>query len=132
MKGAAGDMSIKGNTDLNAQVLDYKISYKPNITSSLPAIAWIATLNPLVVIGAFALDGVITSNVVSEIKFEVTGPIEDPIQKQVDRKTQNIRVGRSTPPEIVDTVPEENNNPSATPDNSGDGIIDHKEINLDG
>jgi len=132
MKGAAGDMSIKGNTDLNAQILDYKISYKPNITSSLPAIAWITTLNPLVVIGAFALDGVITSNVVSEIKMEVTGPIQDPIQKQVDRKTQNIRVGRSTPPEIVETLPEENNNPSAAPDKSDDGIKDHKDMNLDG
>jgi hypothetical protein len=132
MKGAAGDMSIKGNTDLNAQVLDYKISYKPNITSSLPAIAWMTTLNPLVVIGALALDGVITSKVVSEIKYEVTGPIKDPIEKQVDRKTQNIRVGRSTPPEIIDTLPEENNIPSDTPDNRDQGIKDHKEMNKDG
>lgn len=132
MKGAAGDMSIKGNTDLNAQILDYKISYKPNITSSLPAIAWIATLNPLVLIGAVALDGVITSKVVSELKYEVTGPITDPVNKQVDRKTQNIRVGRSSPPEIIETLPFNKNDETDGSDNKDQGIKDHKEMNLDG
>jgi uncharacterized protein (TIGR02099 family) len=132
MKGAAGDMSIKGNTDLNAEMLDYKISYKPNITSSLPAIAWITTLNPLVVIGALALDGVITSKVVSEIKFEVTGPIDNPVEKQVDRKTQNIRVGRSTPPEVIDTLTEDSVGSEAIQENKSSGIKDHKGMNLDG
>jgi uncharacterized protein YhdP len=132
MKGAAGDLSIKGNTDLNDQVLDYKMSYKPNLTSSLPAIAWIATLNPLTFIGALALDGVITSQVVSEYKIEVTGPIELPVIKVVDKKTQNIKVGRSTPPEIIETIPQKNINPSVDFGNKDKGIKDHKEINLDG
>jgi uncharacterized protein (TIGR02099 family) len=130
MKGAAGDLSIKGNTNLSEEVLDYKMSYKPNITSSLPAIAWIATLNPLVLIGAVALDGVITSKVVSEYKIEVTGPIEEPIVKIVDKKTQNIKVGRSTPPEVIDNLPEETNIPAVKlEDNS---IKDHKEMEKDG
>jgi uncharacterized protein YhdP len=132
MKGAAGDLSIKGNTNLNDQVLDYKMSYKPNLTSSLPAIAWIATLNPLTFIGALALDGVITSQVVSEYKMEVTGPIDLPVVKVVDKKTQNIKVGRSTPPEVIDSIPDQNNITPATPVNKTEGIKDHKEINLDG
>jgi uncharacterized protein (TIGR02099 family) len=132
MKGAAGDLSIKGNTDLNTSILDYKMSYKPNLTSSLPAIAWIATLNPLVVIGAVALDGVITSKVVSEYKIEVTGPIVLPVVKVVDKKTQNIKVGRSTPPEIIDTLPEDNDIPSVAPGHRGEGIKDHKEMEKDG
>jgi uncharacterized protein (TIGR02099 family) len=130
MKGAAGDLSIKGNTNLSEEVLDYKMSYKPNITSSLPAIAWIATLNPLVLIGAVALDGVITSKVVSEYKIEVTGPIETPIVKIVDKKTQNIKVGRSTPPEIIETLPEETIIPAETLESSG--INNQKEMNEDG
>jgi uncharacterized protein (TIGR02099 family) len=130
MKGAAGDLSIKGNTNLSDEVLDYKMSYKPNITSSLPAIAWIATSNPLVLIGALALDGVITSKVVSEYKIEVTGPIEKPIVKIVDKKTQNIKVGRSTPPEIIETLPEENIFPAETLESSGINI--KKEMNEDG
>jgi uncharacterized protein (TIGR02099 family) len=132
MKGAAGDLSIKGNTDLNDQVLDYKMFYKPNLTSSLPAIAWIATLNPLTFIGALALDGVITSQVVSEYKIEITGPIELPVIKVVDKKTQNIKVGRSVPPEIIETIPQKNNSPSVDFGNQDKGIKDHKEINLDG
>jgi uncharacterized protein (TIGR02099 family) len=130
MKGAAGDLTIKGNTNLSEEILDYKMSYKPNITSSLPAIAWIATLNPLVLIGAVALDGVITSKVVSEYKIEVTGPIEEPIIKIVDKKTQNIKVGRSTPPEIIDTLPEETAVPVEALENSG--LKEQKEMNEDG
>ncbi|MFB0980314.1 MAG: YhdP family protein [Alteromonadaceae bacterium] len=130
MKGAAGDLSIKGNTNLSDEVLDYKMSYKPNITSSLPAIAWIATSNPLMLIGALALDGVITSKVVSEYKIEVTGPIEKPIVKIVDKKTQNIKVGRSTPPEIIETLPEETIFPAETLKSSGINI--KKEMNEDG
>jgi uncharacterized protein (TIGR02099 family) len=130
MKGAAGDLSIKGNTNLSEELLDYKMSYKPNITSSLPAIAWIATLNPLVVIGAVALDGVITSKVVSEYKIEVTGPIEEPLIKIVDKKTQNIKVGRSTPPEIIDTLPKETAVPFEAIENSS--LKEQKELNEDG
>lgn len=108
MKGAAGDLTVKGNTDLNTEQLDYKMSYKPNVTSSLPAIAWIATLNPVTFLAGVALDGVITSQVVSEMKFEVTGDIFEPNLKKVDRKTQTITVGRDSPPQIVDNslIPE--------------------------
>ncbi|NQZ90544.1 MAG: TIGR02099 family protein [Colwellia sp.] len=130
MKGAAGDLTIQGNTNLSEEILDYKMSYKPNITSSLPAIAWIATLNPLVLIGAVALDGVITSKVVSEYKIEVTGPIAKPIVKIVDKKTQNIKVGRSTPPEIIDTLPEDKIDPAKTLESSG--IKEQKEMNKNG
>ncbi|GLX77853.1 DUF3971 domain-containing protein [Thalassotalea insulae] len=107
LKGNAGDLSVKGNTDLNSETLDYRMSYKPNVTSSLPAIAWIATLNPVTFLAGIAIDEVITSKVVSEYKFEVTGSISEPNFKEVDRKTQNISVGRDSPPQIVENLPEE-------------------------
>jgi uncharacterized protein YhdP len=109
MKGTAGDLTIVGNTNLNNGDLDYRMSYRPNLTSSLPVLAWIATLNPVTFLAGVALDEVITSKVISEIKFEVTGNLDDPQMKQVSRKTQNISVGRSTPPQIVENVPEEQN-----------------------
>lgn len=102
MKGAAGDLSIKGNTDLVAGDLDYRMSYKPNFSASLPAIAWIATLNPVTFLGALALDEVLISKVWSEFNFELTGSIEEPNLREVNRKSQNISVGRSTPPQIVE------------------------------
>jgi uncharacterized protein (TIGR02099 family) len=105
LKGSAGDLSVIGNTDLNKEILDYRMSYKPNVTSSLPAIAWIATLNPVTFLAGIAIDEVITSQVVSEYKFEVTGLISQPSFKVVDRKTQNISVGRDSPPQIVENIP---------------------------
>lgn len=106
MKGSAGDLSIVGNTNLNNGDLDYRMSYKPNLTSSLPVLAWIATLNPVTFLAGVALDEVITSTVIAEINFEVTGNIDEPKFKQVSRKNKNISVGRSSPPKIVDNIPE--------------------------
>jgi uncharacterized protein (TIGR02099 family) len=108
MKGTAGDLTIVGNTNLNNNELDYRMSYKPNLTSSLPVLAWIATLNPVTFLAGVALDEVITSSVIAEINFEVTGNLEEPQFKQVSRKNKNISVGRSTPPKIVDNIPDKN------------------------
>jgi len=104
IKGATGDVAIKGNIDLAQELLDYRISFKPNLTSSLPVLAWIATLNPVTFLAGLAIDQVITSQVVSEFTFEVTGSVEEPLLKEVNRKTQNMRVGASTPPQIVENT----------------------------
>ena len=106
MKGAAGDLSVVGNTNLNNSELDYRMTYKPNLTSSLPVLAWIATLNPVTFLAGVALDEVITSSVIAEINFEVTGNLDEPQFKQVSRKNKNISVGKSSPPKIVDKLPE--------------------------
>jgi uncharacterized protein (TIGR02099 family) len=106
MKGTAGDLTIVGNTNLNNNELDYRMSYKPNLTSSLPVLAWIATLNPVTFLAGVALDEVITSSVIAEINFEVTGNLDEPEFKQVSKKNKNISVGRSTPPTIVDNIPD--------------------------
>ena len=102
MKGAAGDLSVKGNTELAAGILDYRMSYKPNLTSSLPVLAWIATLNPAVFLAGVAIDEVFTSQVVSEFNFELTGSVNDPSFKEVNRKSRDVSVGRSTPPTFVE------------------------------
>ncbi|MGB1263339.1 MAG: YhdP family protein [Cognaticolwellia sp.] len=127
MKGAAGDLTIVGNTNLNNGDLDYRMSYKPNLTSSLPVLAWIATLNPVTFLAGVALDEVITSSVIAEIKFEVTGNLDEPQFKQVSRKNQNISVGRSSPPKIVDNIPEKNIPPvkeKAMPEQPDNGHFD--------
>ncbi|MFT5755740.1 MAG: hypothetical protein ACI9LM_000452 [Alteromonadaceae bacterium] len=105
MEGATGEVTIKGNIDLAQKLLDYRISFKPNLTSSLPVLAWIATLNPVTFLAGVAIDQVITSKVVSEFTFEVTGSVEEPLLREVNRKSENISVGRSTPPRIVENKP---------------------------
>ncbi|WP_426359773.1 YhdP family protein [Pseudocolwellia sp. HL-MZ19] len=104
MQGAAGDLEVKGNTDLGKEVLDIRMSYKPNVTSSLPALAWIATLNPVTFLAGLALEEVITSKVYYEMNFELTGSMSQPIFKDVNRKTRNISVGKTTPPQIIDEL----------------------------
>lgn len=102
MNGSAGNLFVEGNTSFVDNTLDYKMSYKPNLTSSLPVLAWIATLNPLGFLAGVAIDQVITSQVVSEFNFELTGSLQEPIFKEVNRKSRDVSVGRSKPPEFVD------------------------------
>ena len=113
MEGSAGDLAIKGNTNLVEGTLDYRMSYKPNLTSSLPVLGWIATLNPVAIIAGVAIDEVITSKVVSEFTFELTGTIDNPDLKEVNRKNENISVGRPTPPKIIEQ--EKTNGETETP-----------------
>jgi len=108
MNGTAGNLYIKGNTSFVTNTLDYKMSYKPNLTSSLPVLAWIATLNPVVFLAGVAIDQVITSKVVSEFNFELTGSVSEPNFKEVNRKSRDVSVGRSTPPKFVDNTDKEN------------------------
>jgi hypothetical protein len=104
MNGTAGNLYIKGNTSFATNTLDYKMSYKPNLTSSLPVLAWIATLNPVVFLAGVAIDQVITSQVVSEFNFELTGSVSNPDFKEVNRKSRDVSVGRSTPPTFADNT----------------------------
>ena len=116
MNGSAGDLFITGNTSFVNNSIDYHMSYKPNLTSSLPVLAWIATLNPVVFLAGVAIDQVITSQVVSEFNFELTGSMSEPNFKEVNRKSRDVSVGRSKPPEFVDSgdntkqAPQEKNN----------------------
>jgi uncharacterized protein YhdP len=117
MKGAAGDLIMKGNTDLALGKLDYKATYKPNLTSSLPAIAWIATLNPVTFLAGVAIDKVITASVPYEINFEITGDVNDPQVVKVNSKTRDVTVGRSVPPKFVDKKNQSNDLSNASTTN---------------
>jgi uncharacterized protein YhdP len=92
MNGTAGNLFMTGHTDLISGELAYDMSYKPNLTSSLPVLAWIVTLNPVTFLAGVAINEVIQSQVVSEFKFALTGTVDDPSLKEVNRKSKNISV----------------------------------------
>ena len=103
MKGTAGDLFMKGHTNLISGDLHYDLSYKPNLTSSLPVLAWIASsANPVFFAAGVAIDQVIKSQVVSEFLFELSGTIADPIFEEVERKSKNISVDSPKSPQSVD------------------------------
>ena len=98
MKGTAGNLFMTGHTNLVTGELDYDMSYSPNISSNLPVIAWIVTsLNPVTFLAGVAIDQVIKSQVVYELNFELTGTIENPEFKEVDRKSKSISIDSAQP-----------------------------------
>jgi uncharacterized protein YhdP len=97
MNGTAGNLFMTGHTNMVTGELAYDMSYKPNLTSSLPVLAWIVTLNPVTFLAGVAIDQVIKSQVVSEFNFELTGTVENPDLKEINRKSKSISVGNTVP-----------------------------------
>lgn len=97
MDGLAGEMAIKGSTNLVSKELDYELAFTPKLTSSLPVIVgWM--VNPVSGLAALAIDQVIErANVISEIRFTMTGTIEEPVITEVDRRSREITLPGSKP-----------------------------------
>ena len=117
MDGVAGDMAMKGHTDLNSNTLDYNVSFKPKVTSSLPAIAaWFAPADGgLTLLAAIALDKIIeNAPVVSEIKMKITGDLSEPDVQEVERFTRTVKLPETKPkskaqPKSPDSKPSTSN-----------------------
>lgn len=93
MDGVAGDMSMVGYTNLRDNVLDYDVSFRPKITSSLPVLAWLSAVNPVTFLGVMALDKVIeNADIVKEVRLKVTGDLKEPNVKEVKRFTQRVAI----------------------------------------
>ena len=90
---------MHGYTDLNAKQLNYQIEFTPNVTSSLPVIvAWM--VNPATALAALALDQMLTSaKVISNIKFSLTGSLEDPQLQELGRDSKEISLPARVEPE---------------------------------
>lgn len=119
MNGAAGNLTVKGNTNLVSNQLDYKMSFAPKVTSSLPIIVgWL--VNPLMGAAIMVADEAIQkAEVISVINFELTGTADKPIFKEVDRKSRDVSVGKSKPDQIKPEhkKPEQVNTGLAVPEN---------------
>lgn len=87
--GAAAGVTLKGNTDLNNNELNYLVNVSPKLTSNLPVlIAWM--VNPATAVAALAFDEVFTSaDVVSGIQYSLTGSLKEP---QITLLEQTSRV----------------------------------------
>ncbi|WP_111978305.1 YhdP family protein [Algibacillus agarilyticus] len=92
MNGVAGNMDIVGSSDLAKQTLNYRISFSPKLTSSLPIlVAWM--VNPVTGVAALALDKVLESaQVVSKIEFDVNGTFDKPIVQEVGRSSKEVQL----------------------------------------
>ncbi|ALO40756.1 YhdP family protein [Pseudoalteromonas phenolica] len=101
MDGVPADLTIQGFANLDTQEINYDLAVAPQVTSSLPVIVgWM--VNPVTGIAALALDQVLHSaRVISEIKFKVTGTMQEPVVTEIDRKSREIELpkpAQSEPP----------------------------------
>lgn len=90
MNGAAGDMTVEGATNLVSQKLDYRLSFVPKVTSSLPVLlAWM--VNPPAGVAAYLLDRVIyDTKVISLLEYQVSGSIQEPVVREIKRSETEL------------------------------------------
>ncbi|WP_133469827.1 YhdP family protein [Paraglaciecola marina] len=105
--GGAGEIIMKGYTDLTARELNYNIEFTPKITSSLPVIvAWM--VNPATAIAALAIDQMLTSaKVISNINFSLTGTIDEPVITELGRDSREVALPAQKVPESLQPVDQE-------------------------
>lgn len=98
--GGAGEIEIKGYTDLVAQKLNYDVSFTPNVTGNLPFLVYFLATPPTA-LAALALDQVLTSaKVISNVNYKVTGTLNEPVFQEVGRDSKDIALpARNTPQE---------------------------------
>ncbi|WP_105167234.1 YhdP family protein [Pseudoalteromonas sp. T1lg23B] len=122
LDGVPADLSIQGYANLNTQEINYDLAVAPQVTSSIPVIvAWM--VNPVSGLAALALDKVIHSaRVISEIKFKVTGTMQEPVVKEIDRKSREVEI----PQAARNQPPEANGKPATTEQSKPTDLHDEK------
>jgi uncharacterized protein (TIGR02099 family) len=118
MDGVPADLTIQGFANLDTQEINYDLAVAPQVTSSLPVIVgWM--VNPVTGIAALALDQVLHSaRVISEIKFKVTGTMQEPVVTEIDRKSREIEIPK--PAQSEPPVPSEQ--PASQPVVEGEAV----------
>ncbi|WP_394129345.1 YhdP family protein [Shewanella maritima] len=97
MDAIAGNMRMRGFTDLTTGSLNYDIRFVPQLASSVPTVVLLSTSAWTLGVGAFALTKVLEPviEVISEIRFRVTGDIDTPILEELERKSKEIEIPES-------------------------------------
>ncbi|MCE9679800.1 TIGR02099 family protein [Shewanella sp. AS1] len=101
MEAVAGNMKMRGYTDLTTESLNYDIRFVPKLASSVPTVVLLSTGGWGLGLGAFALTKVLEPviEVISEIRFRLTGTMSDPKLEEVERKSKEIEIPDSALPE---------------------------------
>jgi uncharacterized protein (TIGR02099 family) len=100
MDAIAGNMKVRGYTDLSTQSLNYDIRFVPQLASSVPTVVLLSTSAWTLGVGAFALTKVLEPviEIISEIRFRVTGTMNDPIIEELERKVKEIEIPEAALP----------------------------------
>jgi uncharacterized protein (TIGR02099 family) len=105
MDAIAGNMRVRGYTDLTSQSLNYDIRFVPQLASSVPTVVLLSTSAWTLGLGAFALTKVLEPviEVISEIRFRVTGTMDNPQLEELERKSKEIEIPQAILPQADET-----------------------------
>ncbi|MBO1896572.1 TIGR02099 family protein [Shewanella sp. BF02_Schw] len=105
MDAIAGNMRVRGYTDLTTQSLNYDIRFVPQLASSVPTVVLLSTSAWTLGLGAFALTKVLEPviEVISEIRFRVTGTMDNPQLEELERKSKEIEIPKAILPQADET-----------------------------
>ncbi|MCL1078257.1 TIGR02099 family protein [Parashewanella spongiae] len=94
MDAVAGTIKVRGYTDLSQESLNYDIRFSPKLASSVPAVVLLSTSAWTLGVGAFALTKVLEPviEIISEIRFRLTGTLSDPKIEELERKSKEIEI----------------------------------------
>ncbi|QJR81294.1 TIGR02099 family protein [Alteromonas pelagimontana] len=88
--GGAGEIVIKGYTDLVSKELNYNVVFTPNVTGNLPFLVYFLATPPTA-LAALALDQMLTSaKVISNVNYRVTGTLDNPRFDELGRDSKDI------------------------------------------
>ncbi|WP_394147698.1 YhdP family protein [Shewanella atlantica] len=100
MDAVAGNMKVRGYTDLVTESLNYDIRFVPQLASSVPTVVLLTTGGWTLGIGAFALTKVLEPviEVITELRFRLTGTMSEPKLEELERKSKEIEIPESALP----------------------------------
>ncbi|NRD72491.1 TIGR02099 family protein [Shewanella sp. VB17] len=97
MDAVAGNMKVRGYTDLMTESLHYDIRFVPQLASSVPTVVLLTTGGWTFGLGAFALTKVLEPviEVITELRFRLTGTMSAPKLEELARKSKEIVIPES-------------------------------------
>ena len=119
MDAIAGNMKVRGYTNLSSESLNYDIRFVPQLASSVPTVVLLSTSAWTLGLGAFALTKVLEPmiEIISEIRFRLTGTMTSPHLEEISRKSKEIEIPSPILPKTkVKSPVTKNNRHLKTPD----------------
>ncbi|QFI39748.1 TIGR02099 family protein [Moritella marina ATCC 15381] len=99
VNSSSGKITGNGYIDLVTDTINYNLSFFPDVTSSLPVLAAFA-VTPTTALAVFALSKILEPvvEVITELKFNVSGDFDNPTFTEVKRNQKSIAV----PDKLID------------------------------
>ena len=101
LNSSSGKITGNGYIDLVTDTINYNLSFFPDVTSSLPVLTAFA-VTPTTALAVFALSKLLEPvvEVITELKFNVSGDFENPVFTEVKRNQKAITV----PDKLIDAA----------------------------